>query len=149
MVSNKPVKFVLDCSIVMAWCFEDEITDYSEQVFESFSHVTAIVPALWPLEVSNALLTAERKKRIATIKSIEFKESLGLLPIQIDYETSKRAMGSIMEVAREMRLTIYDACYLELAMRNSLPLATFDNDLIRAVQKLNLKTFDPNKHLRH
>lgn len=133
--------FILDCSITMAWCFEDEITEFSERVFNSLTNSIALVPALWALEVANVLLIAERKKRLNKITSAAFKDSLHMLPIQIDHTTAYRAMGSIMEIASETGITIYDATYLELALHTSLPLATFDKDLKKAAEAVGIKLF--------
>lgn len=133
--------FVLDASVTMAWCFEDEVTDYSENVFSSLTGTKAIVPSLWALEVANVLLLAQKRKRISKMKSAEFKDCLNLLPIQIDHSTSQRAMSSIMELAEEAHLTIYDATYLELALHMSLPLATLDQELKKAANKMKVKLY--------
>jgi len=135
--------FVLDCSVTMAWCFEDEMTDYTEAVFDSLTKAKAMVPSLWVLEVANVLLCAQRKKRINKMRTIEFKDSLNLLPIQIDHTTAYRAMGSIMELADETGLTIYDAAYLELALHSALPLATLDQNLKKAAKKMNIGIYTP------
>lgn len=133
--------FVLDCSVTMAWCFEDEITEYSENVFNSLKELKAIAPSLWSLEVANVLLFAQRKKRINKLTAIEFKDSLNLLPIQIDHSTGYRSLTSIMELAEETQLIIYDATYLELALHHDLPIATLDQDLKRAAKKLHIDLF--------
>lgn len=138
---TKPVSFILDCSVSMAWCFEDEIVKYSEAVFDALNNETALVPAIWPLEVANVLLIAERKKRINPIKSISFKEALRMLPIQIDHTTSQRALGSIMEVAKEVGITAYDAAYLELALHSGLPLSTLDLALKKAAHKVGVPLY--------
>lgn len=134
--------FVLDCSVAMAWCFEDEVAEYSEKVFDSLAKLRAIVPPLWLLEVSNVLLLAQRKKRISKIQLVEFKDTLSQLPIHVDYSSIHRSMSSVMQVAEETQLTIYDACYLELALHSKLPLATLDQDLIKVARQMNVKIFD-------
>lgn len=134
--------FVLDCSVTMAWCFEDEITEYSEDVFNSLKELKAIAPPLWSLEVANVLLFAQRKKRITKLTAIEFKDSLNLLPIQIDHNIGYRSLTSIMELAEETQLTIYDATYLELALHHDLPIATLDQDLKKTAKKLNIELFN-------
>lgn len=134
--------FVLDCSVTMSWCFEDEVTDYSENILDGLQgSIAAVVPSLWTLEVANILLMAQRKKRINKIKSIEFKDSLNLLPIQVDHTMGYRGKSSIMELAEETGLTIYDAAYLELAIHNSIPIATLDLDLKKAARKMNIELF--------
>lgn len=128
--------FVLDCSITMAWCFEDESNEYSDGVLERLNDATAIVPTIWPLEVANVLLLAGRHKRITEIQSASFIDALSSLPIVIDPSTTSRAMHSIMTMASQLQLTIYDAAYLELAKREGIPLLTLDKGLIKAAQKL-------------
>lgn len=130
--------FVLDCSVTMAWCFEDEITEYSENALNSLFNAKAIVPPLWDLEVTNVLLQALRKKRITKMQLIRFKDSLSLLPIQIQYAQEHRSINSIMALAEETGLTIYDAVYLELALRQNLPIATLDKTLRQAAKKMNV-----------
>ncbi len=134
--------FVLDCSVTMAWCFEDEVTDYSENILDCLQgSKAAVVPSLWTLEVANVLLQAQRKKRIIKMKSIEFKDSLNLLPIQIDHTLGYKGMSSIMELAEETGLTIYDAAYLELALHHAIPIATLDLDLKKAARKMHIELF--------
>lgn len=141
----KTFDLVLDCSIAMSWCFEDEISDYAENIFNQFNDdgLKAIVPAIWAYEIANVLLVAERKKRLTHLKAIEFKEALNLLDIQIDNEGIQKSSGSIYELAKETQLTIYDAAYLELAVRMNLPLATLDHDLARAIRKLRMNSYNP------
>lgn len=128
--------FILDCSVTMAWFFEDEVSDYSERVLEHVTHSTALVPAIWPVEVANALVVAERKKRISHIHAATFKENLNLLLIQVDDTLLHKPINTIFELAKETGLTAYDSAYLELAMRKMLPIATLDRDLKKAAEKL-------------
>jgi predicted nucleic acid-binding protein len=130
--------FILDCSVAMAWCFEDEVTDYSEAVLERLKTNKAFVPVIWSLEVANVLLFAERKTRLSHAKTIAFMESLRHLPIVYDIN-SQVAMSTTFEIARETGLTIYDASYLELALRLQLPIATLDKALRKAAVKNNIK----------
>jgi predicted nucleic acid-binding protein len=97
------------------------------------------VPTIWQLELANVLLMAERKKRI-TFEQLEvFKETLSILPIETDFSTTYRTMGSIYHLAKENNLSIYDASYLELAMREKIPLATCDEDLLKAAHHKKVK----------
>ncbi len=132
---------ILDCSITMAWCFEDESTDFSEYTLEHIAKSAAVVPALWPVEVANVLVIAERKKRISHAKMIAFIELLSLLPIIVDNNLINRPILAIQELAREFKLSAYDAAYLDLAIRMDLPLATFDLALIKAAKKIDIKIF--------
>lgn len=92
----------------------------------------AMVPSLWTLEVGNALLLAERRKRISSEQRHKALYILTELPINIDAMTSHHAWLETMELAERYKLTLYDASYLELALRRSLPLATLDKALQKA-----------------
>lgn len=116
----------------MAWCFEDEAGDYADTLLASLAAAEAMVPAIWPLEVANVLLVAERRGRLTQADATRFVRLLRLLPISIDRETSDRALDTILDVGRAYGLSSYDAAYLELAMREGLPLATQDNALRQA-----------------
>lgn len=137
-MSKNPYDFVLDCSITMAWCFADESTDFTDSILESLNSKTAVVPTIWPLEVANVLLMAKKKNRITGIVSTSFIDALSTLPIVIDPSTTSRAMHSIFSLAGELDLTIYDATYLELAIREKVPLLTSDQALIKAAKKLHI-----------
>lgn len=121
--------FVLDASVTMAWCFEDEASAETWALLDRLAVEGAIVPGLWALEVGNILTQAERRNRTTAARVRQFVEQLDTLPIRIDDETASRALGEILALARAERLTTYDAAYLELAMRRGLPLATRDNAL--------------------
>jgi predicted nucleic acid-binding protein len=127
--------FVIDNSVVMTWCFEDEINRYAEVILDQLEISTAFVPSIWALEVGNVLLVAERKKRISQADSVRFIALLRDLPIVIEQEPSDVMFGEILALAREHRLSTYDASYLDLAMRKGLPIATLDNSLIAAAKR--------------
>lgn len=137
--------FVIDCSVTMAWCFEDESTEFTDSILDSLEHSTAIVPSLWSLEVANVLLLSMKNKRITDVQLTSFIDDLSLLPITVDQSTSSRAMKSTLTLARKANLTICDACYLELAIREQLPLLTLDRALIKAAKNCGI----PTKHLIH
>ncbi len=122
-------RFVLDCSVAMAWCFEDELDGYADTVLDGLVEGTAVVPSHWRLEVANILLVAERRGRLKEADSTRFLELLGALPIEVDSETDARAFGAILLLGREHGLSSYDAAYLELAMREGVPLASLDQPL--------------------
>ena len=125
-------RFVLDNSIVMAWCFEDESNAMADAVLEQLQTKFAIVPAIWPLEVGNVLLVAERRGRLSEADTFQFLTMLANLPIRSEIETRQRAMSDILFLAREHKLSTYDASYLDLAMREGVPLASLDKGLRRA-----------------
>jgi predicted nucleic acid-binding protein len=130
--------FVLDASVALAWCFEDENTPSARQILARLRAEAASVPATWPIEVANVLALAERRRRITPADSAEFIAKLEDVAILVDGETSSRAFGRVLDLAREERLTAYDAAYLELAMRLGVPLASKDADLCDAAQRLGV-----------
>jgi predicted nucleic acid-binding protein len=131
----KPIPtFVLDNSIVMAWSFADETSAYADAVLDTLITTETIVPALWPLEVANALLVRERRKRSTEAETIRWIGILNKLPIVIDDETNARAWSDTLALARGHKLSAYDAAYLELAIRRRLPLATLDEPLKAAAK---------------
>jgi predicted nucleic acid-binding protein len=136
------MKFVLDCSVTMAWCFEDESNSYTESVLDSLlkGH-EAKVPPLWRLEVSNVLLLAIKKRRINSLIANNFKNTLTQLPIQTDESASERVFDTVFELGKELDLTAYDAAYFELALRENIPIATQDSQIIKAAKKQKIKIF--------
>ena len=121
--------FVLDNSVTMAWCFPGEATDYTESLFDSLRRTGALVPSVWVWEAANVLLVAERRGRLTLAQITSFIATLRGLPITVDPGGLEVASGPAMALARAHRLTAYDAAYLELAVREGLPLATLDNRL--------------------
>lgn len=130
--------FVLDASSVLAWCFEDEAGPEVDAMIERAAAEGALVPSLWPLEVANALVAAERRNRIARTDSESFVSLLEELPITIDASTAAHAFRETIILARDHGLSAYDAAYLELALRAELPLATNDRTLRRAATALGV-----------
>ena len=126
---------VLDCSVALSWCFEDEATKAGEALLDRLLDEQAAVPALWHLEIANVLALAERKKRISTAESSAFVGLIGAISLAVDAETPMRALGDVLNLARTHDLTAYDAAYLELAMRLGVPLATRDEHLRKAAKK--------------
>lgn len=121
---------VIDTSVAMAWCFEDEMTDATEVVLDSLHEDEAIVPSLWQLEVTNVLLVAERRKRISEAQATRFLDVLARLPIRID--TAPNDPTALLAAGRRHNLSAYDATYLVLAERLGVPLATLDTKLTTA-----------------
>ena len=129
---------VLDASVALTWCFKNEATAAADQVLERLAAEAASVPAIWHLEIANALALSERRRRITPARSAEFITLLETLEIVVDEETATRALGRVLDLAREERLTAYDAAYLELAMRLGIPLASKDGDLCDAAERLGV-----------
>ena len=132
--------FVLDASVTVAWCFDDESTPAAWALLDRLRAAPAYVPVLWALEIGNILVGAERRRRITHARAVEFLGILGDLDIHVDPDLPGRAFRDILPIARESRITTYDASYLELAMRLGLPLATKDTALARAATALRIKT---------
>ena len=130
--------FVIDNSVVMSWCFKDEISQYADGVLDLLQESTAFVPSIWPLEVVNVLIVAERKRRLRQADSIRFMTLLSQLPIIVEYERTGTIMNDLLVLARANNLSSYDASYLDLSMRRGLPLATMDTRLIKAAKKSNV-----------
>lgn len=136
------MELVLDCSLAMSWCFDDEADALSDAVLDALSHGDAVVPGLWPLEVSNVLVIAERRKRIDEADSLRFLHMLGDLPITVDQAVSGRMMNDVLALARSQTLSAYDAAYLELAMRTGRKMATRDGGLRRACERVGVDLFE-------
>ena len=132
--------FVLDCSIAVAWLFDDEATPETDALLDRLKDDSALVPGLWRLEIGNVLARAERHKRVSGAQVAAHLDLLDRLPIVTDTETERRAFGEILMLARSERLTTYDAAYLELAMRRGIALTTRDNALIQAARHLDVGT---------
>ena len=128
-------RLVLDASVALAWCFPDESDPLAERLIDSMADGSrAIVPAIWPFEIANALLMAEKRKRISIAQVTAILRKLTLLPIAVDVAQTESIFGDVLPVARQQNLTAYDAAYLQLALREALPLATLDDQLRRAAR---------------
>ena len=132
-------EFVLDGSLTMAWCFDDEASPESDEIQDWLTAgARAYVPTLWHLEIANVLWACERRKRIREADSVRFLEVLQVLNITTDHQTERHAGKATLSLARQHRLSVYDAAYLELAMRLGLPLASKDEALRRVAQTVGL-----------
>ena len=126
--------FVLDCSVAASWLFDDEATPETDALLDQLKEEGAVVPGIWHLEIGNVLVRAERRKRISTARVATYLQLLRRLAIVTDTETDERALRETLMLAREWRLSTYDAAYLELAMRRGKPLATLDRARVRAAR---------------
>jgi len=129
---------VLDCSVTMAWIFDDEDDPLAAAVRDRLDGDVALAPSIWPLEVGNALLVAERRERVSRAEALRFLEVLRQLPIDVDATEVMVAMDRVLQLAREAGLSAYDASYLELASRFGVPLATLDRRLASAAAQLGV-----------
>jgi predicted nucleic acid-binding protein len=132
------MSFVLDSSVTLAWLFVDELTPEILRLSEMASETTVWVPGIWRLEVANSLLMGVRRGRIDAAFRASALADLSMLDIAVDAETDAQAWTATSSLAERFRLTLYDACYLELAQRRALPLASLDNELRAAAQALQV-----------
>jgi predicted nucleic acid-binding protein len=126
---------VIDSSITLNWVLYDEHTPESDELFDLVSEWGAFVPSLWRPEIANALQVAVRRKRIDAAHRDRYIEKLQQLPIEVDSETDKQAWNATLQLSERHNITVYDAAYLELALRRSLPLATRDQRLAKAARE--------------
>lgn len=134
-------RFVLDCSMTMSWCLQDETSLRADAVLVTLEAQEAVVPSHWPLEVANVLAVCERRGRVTAARIAEFLSFLGSLPIAVDDRTAENAFGEVLTLARRHRLTAYDAAYLELALRKGCPLASLDDSLNGVAAGLGIALF--------
>ena len=132
------MSFVLDRSVTLSWCFEDERLEATDALLKQVVESGAEAPSLWPLEILNALSMAERRRRINADRRQRLCGFLHDLPVNIDVETARRAWAATSQLAARFKLTLYDAAYLELAQRLNLPLATLDKELRVAGRALGI-----------
>jgi predicted nucleic acid-binding protein len=133
-------QFVLDASVTVAWCFDDESTPLTEGILDLFSAgAEGMAPGIWPLEVANALLVAERRKRVSLAQVTALLGRIVQLPVSVETIEPDRAFSQILSVARQYQLTEYDAAYLELALRKGLPFATLDDGLRQSARMAGIR----------
>lgn len=132
------MSFVLDNSVALTWCFEDERTSATAALLERVAEAGALAPGLWPLEAMNGLLVAQRRGRLDASRRHRLAGFLRALPISLDDETANQAWTATTSLAERFALSAYDAAYLELAQRHGLPLASLDQDLRAAAAALGL-----------
>jgi len=132
---------IIDSSIAVAWCFPDEKDDYSQAVLDALASEPAFVPDLWHLEVANALLVGERRKRSTQADTVTWLGFLSALPITVDEETKTHAFADTTHLGRSHNLSAYDAAYLELAIRRGVPLATLDQELKDAARAVGVPLY--------
>lgn len=123
------MNFVYDSSATLAACFEDEQTEAVLALLERAGNAEACVPSHWPMEVQNGLMMAERRQRIDIARRRALSRHLRDIPVMIDEGTMNLVWTVTSELAEKHKLTLYDAAYLELALRLNLPLASLDKEL--------------------
>lgn len=136
------MNFVLDSSLTMAFVLQDEATAETDKILDILGQgAKAFTPSLWRWEVGNVLLMAERRKRITQAESHRHLNSLQSLPVESDDNAWREAWNATPLLARKHQLTLYDAAYLELAIRRGVPLGTLDMDLRKAAKAEGVKLF--------
>lgn len=123
------MSLVLDTSLAIAWAYAAEATAAVRSVLDQVVESGACVPALWYLEVANILEMGVRRGRCDAAFRDATLADMMLLEIEVDGQTDVRAWEETLTLAMRHRLTVYDAAYLELALRRGLPLATLDQEL--------------------
>lgn len=129
---------VVDASIALTWVFADERSANTDAVFRRVGFEGAHVSAIFHIEVGNVVIQAEKRDRITAAYAAERLGIIDALPITVDWETTKAAWRQTMELSRTEALTLYDASYLELALRLGADLATLDKDLAKAARRRGL-----------
>ena len=132
---------MLDASVTLPWCFQDETSEYADRILDRLPGNLAHTTHMWPLELINAFVVAERRRRTLPADTVRYLTFLRPLPIQVhpyDWET---AFGRTLLLSRSYGLTSYDAGYLELALRLGLPIATLDKALRAAAVAVGVPFF--------
>jgi predicted nucleic acid-binding protein len=127
--------FVIDASVVLAWHNPEEENSYADEILSCLEEEIAITPQLCCLEINNVMRTFEKRGSITSLETERALASINDLPIKRDNVPISFEIPFVLSLARKYDLTIYDACYLELAVRLNLPIATLDKKLIAAAQK--------------
>ncbi len=126
--------FVLDCSMTMAWAFRDETTPGTLSVLELAAQEACVAPSVWPLEVCNAVINAQRRGRFTSDDVPLFLDLVVGLRVSVDDLTLHYTVENVLPLAVHHAISSYDAAYLELALRKRAPLATLDASLARAAR---------------
>jgi predicted nucleic acid-binding protein len=139
---------VVDASTALAWCFPDETSEYADSVLVALEGYTILVPAVWSLELANAVLVGERKKRLNQPEIQSFTTLLENLSIVQDAQAISDNIRRVLPLARAHGLSAYDASYLELSIRHYAPLATLDSNLRKAAKDSGVKLFEAKPAIR-
>jgi predicted nucleic acid-binding protein len=136
--------FVLDASVALSWVFEDEYSPFAARLLDSAEANLILVPSIWSLEVANGLLSAVRRARMPAADAPYLLGTFDRLQVEFDRGPEPQALARLaLALGLAHRLSAYDACYLELALRRGLPLATQDHRLARAAATAGVSVFRP------
>lgn len=134
-------RVVVDASVALAWCFPDETNAAADRILAELEKYTLLIPAIWPLEIVNAVLVGARSHRLREPEAQRFLELLQSLPLMEDTEPVSESAIRVYPLARKYDLSAYDAAYLELAARRNASLATVDKKLRKAAERAGLSIF--------
>lgn len=133
-------EFVVDASIGIAWVHPGQATAQSEALLDAMAEgAIARAPALWALETANGLLVLERRRKLNDAERRAALDALAGLAVVLDHEAAALAFGKLSKLAERRGLSVYDAAYLELAIRRKLPLACKDGPLRTAARRARVK----------
>lgn len=132
-------RLVTDCSVFLPLCFEDKSSAVADAMIGEIAERGALVPAIWWYEIRNVLVVNERRGRIDPARSEEFLQLLGRLSIAVVLDDDA---AGVVDLARRLKLSVYDAAYLALAQSRDLPLATLDRGLAQAAGAGGVALFD-------
>ncbi|HJS84469.1 MAG TPA: type II toxin-antitoxin system VapC family toxin [Acetobacteraceae bacterium] len=131
--------FVLDASIALAAVLRGERkAEVASEILARIPDEGAFVPALWHLEVGNTVLVRRRRGHVSSTETEKILERLRALPVMLDCETPTRALDITFRLALSYTLSLYDASYLELALRRGLSLASLDRALRDAAAEMGV-----------
>lgn len=134
------VRWVVDASVAVAWVHVAQATEQTDVLFEELETGASVyAPAIWPLEVANALLSLERRSRMTREERQIALDAVGGLEVEIDTAAPGLALSELSALASKYKLSVYDAAYLELAQRLDVPLACKDGPLRAAAVKAGVK----------
>ncbi|MFC5862486.1 type II toxin-antitoxin system VapC family toxin [Acidicapsa dinghuensis] len=141
------MRLILDASVVASWLLRRTEATEAGIALDALEWVQkhgARVPAIFYPEFTNALLTAERQGLSTLVSSTRFLADVATLDINLDSADPEAIAKKALELGRTFHLTTYDATYLELALRTSSQLATFDQKLASAARSAGVAIFgDP------
>ena len=132
---------MLDASITLAWCFEDQATLLSQAVLDELANDRGLVPELWPFEVANVLALAQRRGRLTRAQAGRFIRLIDQLPITVEELGRDQVLTTVLTLSESSGLTVYDASYLALATEAGVPLATSDQRLLEAATAAGVELF--------
>jgi predicted nucleic acid-binding protein len=138
-------QFVLDASFALSWVIETERTPGLFRHYQALGRkeTEAIVPAIWPTEMANVLLTFERQRKLTPLQLLDWTHAFEQLPIDVRPPSIEQSFGKVRSLAQSWNLTGYDAEYLYLAMCENVPLATCDKQLLSVAPRVGVKLVNP------